>query len=194
MMSRLVFKTLIAGALLALGFVPGVALASDSGSGTSALVLKSGELHSGPGTNYPGTAIDVTQGQAVIVSRCSLRWCQLSNSDGWLSIDNLSFAQTAKGPFEGPKFATEQGGDGEVCFFDGTNFSGASFCLPAGATARDLALLGWDNRISSVSVGEGVSVRLCRDRNFTSYCSTVNQDTPKLERFLGNAVSSYLVR
>jgi len=192
MTSRLVFRTLLAGALLALSWIPGTSLAS--GSGTSAFVLKSVVLHSGPGTNYPSTAIDVTQGQSVIISRCSLRWCELADSSGWLSTDNLSFGQTAKGPFEGPKFTTEQRGDGEVCFYDGANFSGASFCLAAGATARDLVLLGWDNRISSISVGEGVSVRLCRDRNFTSYCATINQDTPKLERFLGNAVSSYLVR
>lgn len=191
MTSRLVFRTLIAGAFLALSWIPAISIAS--GSGTSAFVLNSMVLYSGPGTNYPSAAIDVTQGQSVNISRCTLRWCQLANSNGWLSIDDLSFGQSAKGPFEGPKFATEQGGDGEVCFFDGANFSGASFCLPAGATARDLALLGWDNKISSISVGEGVSVRLCRDRNFTSYCATVNQDTPKLERFLGNAVSSYLV-
>ncbi|MCF6303093.1 MAG: peptidase inhibitor family I36 protein [Devosiaceae bacterium] len=191
MMSRLVFKTLIAGTLLAISWFPGTALAS--GSGTSAWVLKSTALYSGPGSNYPGTAIDVQQGQSVTVSRCSLRWCQIANTNGWLSMDNLSFGQAAKGPFSGPKFEIERGGDGEVCFYDGVNYSGASFCLPSGATSRDLVLLGWDNKISSISVGEGVSVRLCRDRNFTSYCATVIKDTPALERFLGNAVSSYMV-
>lgn len=191
MMPSTVLRILAAATLLAISWVPGVTLAN--GTGTPAWVLNSMSLYSGPGANYPSTTLEVTKGQSVTISRCSERWCQLANSNSWLSIDNLSFGQSAKGPFSGPKFEAENGGDGNVCFYDGTNFSGASFCLPSGATARDLALLGWDNKISSISVGQGVSVRLCRDRNFTSYCSTIIKDTPNLDRFLGNSVSSYLV-
>lgn len=167
--------------------------ATAAGAGTPAWSLINSSLSSGPGSAYPITTGSVFDGQPVRVTRCTRRWCEIANGEGWLSIDHLSFGQTATGPFSGPKFDSGRGGDGDVCFFNGENFSGASICLPSGAVARDLALWGWDNKISSVSVGEGVSVNLCRDRNFSSYCVLIDQDAAQLDRLLANAASSYQI-
>lgn len=162
-------------------------------AGSPAWIITSSTLFSGPGTNYPAASDTVTQGQAVTVTRCSRRWCTLAGSTGWLSIDDISFGQTASGPFSGPKLNIPRGSDGKVCFHDGINFSGTTICLPAGAVARDLVLWGWDNRISSVSISGDVTVNLCRDRNFSSYCILINKDTANLDRLLANAASSYQV-
>ena len=179
--------------LLSVSLIWAIPPANAAGVGTSAWSLINSSLSSGPGAAYPITSSSVFEGQSVRVTRCTRRWCKIANSSGWLSIDYLSFGQTATGPFSGPKFDTGRGGSGNVCFFNGANFSGASICLPSGAVARDLALWGWDNKISSVSVGDGVSVNLCRDRNFTSYCVLIDQDTAQLDRLLANAASSYQI-
>ena len=160
--------------------------------GSPAWVISDTDLRSGPGSRYPVIA-SATKGDALVIARCSSRWCLIASTDGWLSIDGLSFGQEALGPFSGPKFNTGRGGPGQVCFFDGLNYSGNSVCQPSGGVARDLALLGWDNRIASISIDGSVSVNLCRDRNFASYCVLVDQSTPRLERLLLNAASSWQV-
>ncbi|MCF6328036.1 MAG: peptidase inhibitor family I36 protein [Devosiaceae bacterium] len=158
-----------------------------------AWALASVSLQSGPGTRYNPTQSSVFEGQKIAITRCTNRWCTIEGSEGWLSIDNISFGQTASSAFSGPKFNTGRGGDGEICLFDGENYSGSSVCLSSGNVARDLALLGWDNKISSVSVGSGVSVNLCRDRDFSSLCVLIDQSTPKMQRLLSNSASSWRV-
>ncbi|HHG89007.1 MAG TPA: hypothetical protein ENJ90_00825 [Devosia sp.] len=178
--------------VLALGFA-GIFLPVHADElGSPAWVISDTDLRSGPGIRYPVVA-SAAKGDAVVVSRCSDRWCRIAGSDDWLSIDQLSFGQTARGPYSGPKFETRRGGPGQVCFFDGLNYSGNSVCQPSGGVARDLLLLGWDNKIASVSIDGDVSVNLCRDRNFASYCVLVDQSTPKLDRLLLNAASSWQV-
>ena len=176
-----------------IGFLSLTAPVFADGLGSKAWVLNNSALSTGPGTVYAATGQTVIGGQSLRVTRCSRRWCKVANSNGWLSLDNLSFGQQARGPFSGPKFSTGRGGDGKVCFYTGSNFSGSSICLGTGAVARDLVLWGWDNKISSVSVGDGVSVNLCRDRNFSSYCELIDKDTPRLSRLLSNAASSYQI-
>ncbi len=178
--------------VLALGFTAFSLPANAHEPGSPAWVISDTDLRSGPGVRYPLTT-SVAKGDAVTITRCSDRWCQIAGADDWLSIDGLSFGQEALGPRSGPKFNTGRGGPGQVCFFDGLNYSGNSVCQPSGGVARDLALLGWDNQIASVSIDGDVSVNLCRDRNFASYCVLVDQSTPRLERLLLNAASSWQV-
>jgi len=158
-----------------------------------AWALASITMQSGPGTRYAPTQSSVVKGQEIAVTRCTNRWCTIDGVEGWLSMDNISFGQTASSAFSGPKFNTGRGGDGEICLFDGENYSGNSICLTSGNVATDLALLGWDDKISSVSVGSGVSVNLCRDRDFASLCALIDQSTPKLQRLLSNSASSWRV-
>ncbi len=51
---------------------------------------------------------------------------------------------------------------GKVCFFEHADFRGDSFCRSAGDIERNLADIGWANRISSIRVDEGVKARACK--------------------------------
>lgn len=161
--------------------------------GSPAVVLKTTTLLAGPGARYPEVASAVSQSQDVTVVRCSERWCLIGGTNGWMSIDDLSFGNFERRPFHGTVSDIGRGGPGTICFYDGTNYSGASVCLDSGHVARDLLLLGWDNRISSVSIEGAVSVNLCRDREFTSYCELIAESQPNVNRLLNNAASSWQV-
>ena len=160
---------------------------------TDGWVSLSGDLRSGPGTQYDVIdAIDV--GVRVRVDRCSKRWCQIhtASARGWLSLDNLSFGQAPDGLFAGAKFPTQRGG-GVVCFYSGEGFSGVSFCAKSGRVIPDLALVGYDNEISSVEVNGAASAVVCRDRGFRSYCEVVDVSKGRLDGLLSNGISSIRV-
>lgn len=160
--------------------------------GSPAIVLSTTNLLSGPGTRYPSVA-SVAESQDVIVVRCTNRWCLIAGTNGWMSIDDLSFGNFERRPFHGTVTNIGRGGPGQVCFHDGANYSGETLCLPSGTVARDLLLLGWDNRVSSITVEGNVSVNLCRDREFTSYCELVAESQPSVNRLLNNSASSWQV-
>lgn len=186
---RKLVLTLVA-ALSALTLVVWPAQAEEVGN--SAVVLTDTSLFSGPGVRYP-EAGTVAASQAVTVVRCSNRWCLLADENGWLSIDDVSFGNFERRPFHGTVYDWGHGGPGEVCLHEGANFSGASVCLTSGTVSRDLVLLGWDNRISSVSINGNVSVNLCRDRDFASYCEKIVESQASMNRLLNNSASSFQV-
>jgi uncharacterized protein YraI len=179
----------LAGLLLACG-----ATASAEETGTLAWTISDLTVYEGPGTAY-----DVLGGVPgkihVRVDRCTYQWCQIhdASTHGWVWRDDLSFGTEPRGPFTGPILKYKSGGPGTVCLFEGHDYSGASICMHSGAVSRDLLLLHLDNRYSSVTVEGNVSVTLCRDRDFSSYCERVNESQPRLQGFLDNAVSSYWV-
>jgi hypothetical protein len=187
----------VLGAALALCLAAPAGAVPPTGSGgwtTDGWVSLSGTLYSGPGPRYDAAG-SIDEGVRVRVDRCTHRWCQIHTADvrGWMSLDNLSFGQEPDGLFRGPKFATERGGPGQVCFFDGEGFSGDSFCADSGRVIRDLDLIGRDNRISSVEVGVGVSALVCRDRGFRSYCEIVDVSKGRIDGLLSNGISSVRV-
>lgn len=184
------FIALFVGFAMAISSAMVPAVAEDVGS--PAVVLKDTTLLTGPGVRYPAAA-SVVANQDVTVVRCSERWCLIAEGDGWMSIDDLSFGNFERRPFHGTVFGWGRGGPGDVCFYDGANFTGESVCLPSGAVARDLALLGWDNRISSIAINGEVSVNVCRDRNFASYCELVTESQTNVNRLLNNSASSWQV-
>ncbi len=189
---RVLFAAIIALFLAApAGAVPPT---GSAGWTTDGWVNLSGDLRAGPGTQYDVTG-SITEGVRVRVDRCAKRWCQIHTTAarGWLSLDNLSFGQQPDGILAGPKFPTERGGPGSVCFFTGEGFSGEGFCAKSGRVIPDLALLGRDNEISSVEVGTGVSAIVCRDRGFRSYCEVVDVSKGKLDGLLSNGISSVRV-
>jgi hypothetical protein len=151
-------------------------------------------LYAGPGARYDEVG-SIGAGERVRVDRCSYRWCQIRTASvrGWLSLDNLSFGQAPDGLFAGPEFNIQRGGKGQVCFYDGSNFTGTSFCANSGRVIRDLDLLGLDNAIASVEVGEGVSAIVCRDRGFRSYCEVVDISKGRLTGLLTNSITSIRV-
>lgn len=161
---------------------------------TDGWVSMPGSLYSGPGPRYDEVG-SIGAGERVRVDRCTYRWCQIHTASmrGWLSLDNLSFGQAPDGLFAGPKFPTARGGAGQVCFYDGSNFTGDSFCANSGRVIRDLGLLGLDNAIASVEVGAGVSAVVCRDRGFRSYCEVVDVSKGHLTGLLTNSITSIRV-
>jgi hypothetical protein len=165
-----------------------------AGWATDGWVSLPGDLRAGPGQQY-GITGSVSEGARVRVDRCSKRWCQIHTADarGWLSLDNLSFGQAPDGLFAGPKFPTERGGSGQVCFFTGEDFTGEGFCAKSGRVIPDLALLGRDNEISSIEVGPGVSAIVCRDRGMRSYCEVVDVSKGQIDGLLNNGISSLRV-
>ena len=110
-----------------------------------------------------------------------------------MSLDNLSFGQEPDGLFRGPQFNIQRGGTGQVCFYDGESFTGEYFCAKSGRVIHDLALIGGDNQISSVEIGDGVSALVCRDRGFRSYCETVAVSKGHINGLLSNDISSIRV-
>ncbi len=190
------FVRMLFAATLALLLVAPAGAVQPRGSAawtTDGWVNLSGELRAGPGPRYDVTGT-IEEGVRVRVDRCAARWCQVrtATARGWLSLDNLSFGQAPDGLLAGPKFPTQRGG-GVVCFYSGEGFSGVSFCARSGRVIPDLALVGYDNEISSVEINGAASAVVCRDRGFRSYCEVVDVSKGKLDGLLSNGISSIRV-
>ncbi|HVX71246.1 MAG: peptidase inhibitor family I36 protein [Devosia sp.] len=191
-----VLARLIAGAILALSLALPAAAVQPRGSAgwtTEGWTNYSGILYHGPGVKYPVTG-HVDAGVRIRVDRCSQLWCLIhTRSDiGWMSLDNISFGQGPWRPFVNvPKFPVTYGGG--VCFYTGSNYTGAAFCYGAGHTVKDLYLAGVDNAFRSVRITGTGSALACRDRNFRSYCVILNESKPRLEGLLSGAISSIRV-
>ena len=182
-------------ALLALALAGAVpALAGGPDYGTPAWSTQQLTLREGPGGVYD-TVGTIAADQAVTVYRCTVLWCVVRSGPerGWASLSSLSFGQTSADPFSGPRLNYGSGGPGEVCFYEGRNYTGAAVCAGPGQVFGDLLLAHIDNRFSSVSVEGDVSAAVCRDRDFQSYCQRVIESQPVLNRHLDNEVSSIRV-
>jgi uncharacterized protein YraI len=162
--------------------------------GTAAWTNTALTLREGPGPAYDVVG-DMAGEIKIRVERCTKRWCLIRGeaSVGWVSIDHLSFGEGPGYLFDGPKLNYPSGGPGIVCFYSGQHYSGAAVCAETGAVVHDLLLYGLDDRFSSVSIEGNVSVNLCRDMNFSSYCERVIESKPVLSRYLLRSVSSYRV-
>lgn len=147
----------------------------------------------------PGTAYDVTgeiDGKVrIYVDRCSRQWCRVHSGHvaGWTSLYDIAFGKVIRHPWQLAPIPYKSGGPGLVCLYEGHNFTGDAFCAKSGARVRDFLLLHADNRYSSVSIEGDVSVDLCRDRDFHSYCERINDSEGALHGFLDNNVSSMRV-
>ncbi len=194
-----------------------IAVLSMAGSAFAlAAVAKSAvNVRTGPSVNY--SRIDTLYaGEAVNVTECkSNGWCYVEQDgpDGWVSGNYLVRASSAPTPAPSPKpnvnFGVYFGPGGpsfgitignpsphvtpivpKVCFFNGNNFSGASFCVAAGSQNNQLTGF-WNNKISSVQVQPGATVKLCRNWNYGGFCQTYNSSVPSLNPFLNNDISSF---
>lgn len=177
----------IALAFISVGTVGAVA-------GSAAQAIDPLSLRLGPGSKYKIVS-ELDEGTSVSVEQCQRRWCLVdaNNVRGWVSIDHLTFGVEPRGPIIGPKLHQALRGSGKVCFHTGTNFSGESICSKTGMVVPDLALHGYDNAFSSVSIEGEISVHVCREFNFSSYCETIIEDQAELSEHLKRAVSSYRV-
>lgn len=160
---------------------------------TDGWINYTGVLYAGPGTEYPSTG-NVAAGVRIRVDRCSKLWCQIhvGRQWGWLPLYNVSFGQRPSGLLTGPRFPHWVGG-GTVCFFSGSNYHGAEFCVAPGHVYKDLKLIGRDNAFGSVKIDGAGSALVCRDRDFRSYCKVIDVDTAHLEGLLDHAITSIQV-
>lgn len=185
-MHALLRLALIALACLATGLPAAAAT-----TGTPGWLTKGEVLREGPGNAYRVTG-ELGDETRIRVDRCSKQWClvRAEGQRGWVSLYNIRFGQEPRGPLTGPRLDYPAGGS--VCLYSGRNYTGSEACVRAGTVVHDLLLFGVDNAVNSVKV-EGGSVTLCRDRDLSGYCERIVKDTPRLNRYLNNNVSSYRV-
>lgn len=171
---------------------PASAFAAQTGS--PAWSLRPLILMEGPGHEYDVVG-QIDPQVRIYVDRCSRNWCRVhrGHEAGWTSLYAITFGVDPYRSRAFPHVGFNWGGPGTVCLYEGHNFTGASICGRAGFKSRDLLLLDADNRFSSVSVDGNVSVLLCRDRDFHSYCVIVTESQRHLHGFLDNGVSSMQV-
>jgi SH3 domain-containing protein/peptidase inhibitor family I36 len=182
------FGVAIGIALFGLTLLLGSASAAETG--THAWTKNGVQLFQGPGTEYDLVG-DLTGDIEVRVERCTYQWCKVRGEGqrGWMYRRALSFGQTSRGPFQGPKFNFGEG-LGTVCLYTGRDYTGTELCRDSGFVMRDLLLFGNDDTYSSVRIEGSASVLLCRDAYFRNYCERVNESQPRINGFLDNNVSS----
>ena len=181
------FASLAAMLVLALGLGP----ASAFQTGTPAWTTAPLAMLEGPGEAYH--VVGQVDGKVrVYVERCARLWCKIRTDGdrGWVSLRYIAFGHEARVGLLPNGLAFNGGGPGTVCLYEGHNFTGASICGGPGFVIPDLLLYHRDNAFSSVSIEGNVSVKLCRDRDFHSYCERVNASQSALQGFLDNGVSS----
>ncbi|HEV2514599.1 MAG TPA: peptidase inhibitor family I36 protein [Devosia sp.] len=187
-------KQLLACLSLLATLVLGATAATAAPVGTPAWSVRPLTLFEGPGKNYDVTG-EIDAAVRIYVDRCSKQWCRVhaGREAGWTKLYDIAFGKVLRHPWQLAPIPYNWGGPGMVCLYEGHNFTGASFCAKAGTRVRDFLLLDADNRYSSVRIEGNVSVDLCRDRDFHSYCERVNESQTSLHGFLDNNVSAMQV-
>lgn len=152
-----------------------------------ATVTSNVNVRSGPGANYP--VIDaVRRGQTVDVRQCQANYCEIRSRDsrGWVSSNYLAQGGqqqqpqpaapgfginigpngvtinpgiTPPGPGPRPPVADNDDDVAQVCFYERSNFRGASTCVAQGDRLRDFGRLS--EEISSIDNPDRLSVQVC---------------------------------
>jgi hypothetical protein len=68
---------------------------------------------------------------------------------------------------------------GQICFYEDFDYRGSSFCRNAGEVVAALGT-DWNDRISSIRVGQGVWVQVCSDFNFGGACNSVGSSVGQM--------------
>ena len=167
-------------------------------------------VRSGPSTAY--AIVDTLHaGQAVEVTNCQGGWCYVEKPgpDGWVSGNYLQATQ-APDPDPGHNDAAAAAAINafgniagavignmvtpptppQICFYNGANYTGSSFCVDAGDDNNKLVGF-WNNRISSVKVPAGRSVTICRNWFYGGPCRSYNADRALLHPNINNQGSSF---
>jgi uncharacterized protein YraI len=182
--------TALAGFML-LAMAPAFAA---SETGTHAWSSSTLTLREGPGLAYAVTG-EIAADLPIKVLRCETVWCAVDGPGGrgWTGKQSIVFGLTSTDWPGGINPNYPAGGPGSVCFYQGTDYTGAELCVGPGRVIQDLALLGLDNGFASVRVEGNVSAAVCRDRDFQSYCERIIASQPALDPYLRRALSSIRV-
>lgn len=177
-------RLLVLGLCLLLPFIALTPASALSPSGSHAWSRSTLDLRAGPGSQYAGTGA-LPARIAIKVLRCVQLWCLVDGPDaqGWALRQEVDFGR-------GPDHRHPDLSGGRMCFYEGTHYTGRSFCAGTGEVFTDLATWGWDNRIGSIEVTVNTSAAICRERGFRSYCERVYENQPVLSRHLQRQISS----
>lgn len=167
-------------------------------------------VRTGPGTSF--AKVDTLfAGESVNVTQCQSGWCYVEHSgpDGWVSGNYLqagsgggggssSSADAAAlqaftalfGAIVNKALTPPTPATPKVCFFNGINYSGSSFCVNAGNNNNKIVGY-WNNRISSIKVDAGASVTVCRNWFYGGGCLSYNNNKPSLGVIMNNKISSF---
>ncbi len=166
-------------------------------------------VRSGPGVNF--TKVDVLyKGEKVTIKQCQGGWCYVEHPgpDGWVSKNYLAPATSGSSGTDAAAlaaFAAIVGVAGaiisgaatpppppapKVCFYNGINYTGSSFCVNAGSNNNKLVGF-WNNRISSLKVQGGANVTLCQNWFYGGMCKTYSTNKPSLGILMNNKASSF---
>lgn len=77
-----------------------------------------------------------------------------------------------------------------ACFYAGSGFAGARYCVEPGQEAATIPP-GWDDRISSIEIAGNVTVTVCADPGFAGLCKTYKTSASELPKDLDDAISSW---
>jgi hypothetical protein len=176
---------------LIVALLPALPASAHSPSGSHGWSRTTLVLRTGPGDAYAMTG-EIAGHQAIKILRCQKLWCNVDGPGGrgWTGMAAIDFGKDPHWPILDPDNHWPDLAGGEMCFYEGTHYTGRSFCAGSGEVFRDLATWGWDNRISSVRVVTPTSAALCRDRFFQSYCERIVESQPVLDQYLRRNLSS----
>lgn len=199
-----------------LGLV-GLVLSATAALAVEAVATTAVNVRSGPGTSF--MVVDTLHaGEAVDVVECNATntWCRVEHSgpDGWVSRSYLGAppdAGSSGSPIEfgfsmplpgggsitfgtpgytPPAPPSPTPGTARVCVFDLPNYQGASVCVNAGHSDNAIGPV-WNNKVTSLRVHNGASIRLCQNANFGGFCNVFSSNRPLLGAALNNKASSY---
>ena len=179
------------GLAFALCLLPATPALSETAAGSHGWSRETLVLRSGPGAAYDSPG-EIPAEVAIKVLRCQKFWCNVDGPGGrgWTGKAAVDFGKDPYWPILDPDNEWPDLEGGQMCFFEGTNYTGRSFCAGTGEVFPDLATWGWDNRISSIQVATATSAAICRDRFFQSYCERILESQPVLHPYLRDSLSS----
>ncbi|WP_245944947.1 SH3 domain-containing protein [Pelagibacterium lacus] len=173
-------------------------------------------VRTGPGTSYPVVGA-LSANQVVNVSECNASgsWCRVeaANIRGWASASYLRALQPTQPtrPAPGqpdvgfsintPNFSFQIGsgnrpgqpGRGEICFYEGYDYRGRSFCAQDGDQDRYLSNF-WNDRIRSARIEGNVSATVCTGGNYSGRCAVIDRSIRNLGMLADNISSYYIGR
>jgi hypothetical protein len=81
---------------------------------------------------------------------------------------------------------------GQACFYENFDYGGSSFCRSAGEVVAALGT-DWNDRISSIRIGDDVWVQVCSDFNFGGSCNSVGSGVGQMPPSGNDNISSLRV-
>ena len=121
----------------------------------------------------------------------SIRLCQNVNFGGFCNVFNNDVPMLG-GPLnnQASSYDVMPPEPARVCVYELPNYQGASACVSAGASDDSLGAL-WNDKITSIRVFGGATIRLCQNPFYVGFCNLFNTVVSSVGGALNNQASSY---